>query len=129
MIRETPNDDGAVAEALTAGHRALCAAMVDADTAALDVLLAEGYTLTHMNGYVQSRSEWLEEVDRGSMSYHSMKDVDVEVDADGSVLTARTLTDATIWGSRNTWRLQLRTHYLPDGADEWIASRTVASTW
>ncbi|WP_161958232.1 hypothetical protein [Arthrobacter sp. H-02-3] len=45
-----------------------------------------------------------------------------------SGLTARTLTDATIWGSRSTWHLTLRSWFEPHG-DDWVIARTVASTW
>lgn len=63
------------------------------------------------------------------MEYHSIEDVDVTVTVDGGlpVLTARTVTDATIWGGRGTWRLQLRIFFTDDGT--WTAARTVASTW
>ncbi|MWV48329.1 AAA family ATPase [Rathayibacter sp. VKM Ac-2803] len=42
-------------------------------------------------------------------------------------MTVRTLTEATIWGAHSTWRLQLRSTFVPDG-DGWVIARTVAST-
>ena len=104
-------------------------AMVDADADALGAELAEGFTLTHMTGYVQSRGDWLDDVASGEMTYHAIRDMDVSVDdADPPVLTVRTRTDATIWGSRGTWRLQLEIHFarVHEG---WQATHTVASTW
>lgn len=110
----------------------LSAAMIEADTRALDDLLDEDFTLTHMKGYVQTRPEWLTAVDSGEMRYHSIDDVDVRIKPDvhsgRPTLTARTRTLATIWGSRSTWNLRLDIRYARrDG--RWIARQIVASLW
>ncbi|KRE49901.1 hypothetical protein ASG92_26495 [Arthrobacter sp. Soil736] len=118
------------AEAIEALHEAMFEAMVAGDVAELDGILSEDFTLTHMTGYVQSRSEWLEAIESGEMQYHRMETVEATVGADATVpeLTASTRTDATIWGSRATWRLTLRSWFERRG-DGWVISRTVASTW
>lgn len=118
------------AEAIKDLHEAMCGAMVAGDLAELDSILADGFMLTHMTGYVQSKTEWLESIESGEMRYHRMETVEATPGADVTVpeLTARTLTDATIWGSRATWRLTLRSWFEPRG-DGWIIARTVASTW
>jgi hypothetical protein len=118
------------AEEIEAVHEAMCAAMVAGDLAELDDILSEGFTLTHMTGYEQSRSEWLEAIETGEMQYHRMETVQAShsTDPSGPALTAKTLTDATIWGSRATWRLTLCSWFEPRG-DGWVITRTVASTW
>jgi hypothetical protein len=118
------------AEAIEALHDAMCEAMVAGDLAELDAILAEEFTLTHMTGYVQSKAEWLDAIETGEMQYHRMETVEATTSTEGTVpaLTARTLTDATIWGSRATWRLTLRSWFEPRG-DGWVIRRTVASTW
>ncbi|MBT2549338.1 hypothetical protein [Arthrobacter sp. ISL-65] len=59
-----------------------------------------------------------------------METVEATFSPEGTVpgLIARTLTDATIWGARATWRLTLRSWFEPHG-DGWVIARTVASTW
>jgi len=118
------------AAAVRALHDALCEAMVAGDVAELAGILTDEFTLTHMTGYVQSRSEWLDAIETGQMQYHRMETVEATISADPAVpvLTARTLTDATIWGSRSTWRLTLRSWFEPHGGD-WVVARTVASAW
>jgi ketosteroid isomerase-like protein len=118
------------AAALRALHDALCEAMVAGDVAELASILTDEFTLTHMTGYVQSKSEWLDAIETGQMQYHRMETVEATISAEGTTpgLTTRTLTDATIWGSRATWRLTLRSWFQPRG-DEWVIARTVASTW
>jgi hypothetical protein len=104
--------------------------MVAGDLAELARILADDFTLTHMTGYVQSKAEWLDAIDTGQMQYHRMETVEATLSTEGTAqsLTARTLTDATIWGSRATWRLTLRSWFEPRG-DGWVITRTVASTW
>jgi hypothetical protein len=120
-----------VETAVRASYDAQRKAMVAGDAHALGGQLAQGFTLTHMTGNVQSRREWLEQVDSGEMTYHSIEDVAVSVevaDSGAPIVTARTRTDATIWGGRGLWPLQLEIHFADDG-DRWVASHTVASTW
>jgi hypothetical protein len=118
--------DGEVAEA----YRAMYRGMLERDTALLDDLLADDYTLTHMTGHVQPKREWLEQIDSGRMRYHSARPQSTSVDLDGAtaVLVGRDVVDATIWGSRSTWNLQLTTTY-EHRDDAWIAVRTIATTF
>lgn len=111
-------------------YETMCDAMVAGDIAGLDSVLAEEFTLTHMTGYVQSKAEWLDAIETGQMQYHRMETVEATPSPEGTTpgLTARTLTDATIWGSRATWRLTLRSWFEPRD-EEWVIARTVASTW
>jgi len=59
-----------------------------------------------------------------------MEDVELAValDGDQAQLTARTLTEATIWGGHGNWRLQLKLTYERRN-EEWIALDSVASVW
>jgi ketosteroid isomerase-like protein len=123
-------DETGIAAAVRANYAAQRQAMVDGDANALGELLAEDFTLVHMTGYQQPRGEWLADVRSGQMTYHVMQDVDVSVDVSGGspVLTARTRTEATIWGAHGTWPLQLRIAFAREGST-WVATGTVASTW
>ncbi|MFI6341230.1 nuclear transport factor 2 family protein [Streptomyces sp. NPDC050535] len=96
----------------------------------LDDLLGEGFTLTHMTGYVQPKAEWLAAMKAGQFVYHSIHEVDTVLDPDDGTarLTVRTMTDAKVDGSRTDWRLLLTTDYGRRG-ETWIPLRTVATTW
>ena len=118
----TPRDE--VLDAFRAQLRAL----TDGDTDALDDLLADGSTLTHMTSYVQPKQEWLAQMREGRFDYHSIVDLDVEVDGDTARLVGRTVTDATVYGTRADWRLQLTVDYAYEN-DAWIVVGSAASTW
>jgi hypothetical protein len=124
------SDSAEVAEALKANYDAQRAAMIAGDADALTELLADDFVLTHMTGYRQVKDEWVDDVRTGRMTYHSMTDVEVtfEPDDEAPTLLARTVTEATIWGSRGTWNLQLGTAFVREGTT-WKAARTVASVW
>jgi Domain of unknown function (DUF4440) len=125
-----PVDDTDIGAAVLANYETQRRAMVAGDADALAALLAEDFTLVHMTGYRQPKDEWLADVRSGAMAYHAMEDVDVSVDASSAVpvLTARTRTEATIWGASGTWPLQLRISFAHEGS-AWVAVGTVASTW
>ncbi len=55
-----------------------------------------------------------------------MQDVTITVDPDDEspVLTARTRTEATIWGGHGTWPLQLEIHYTPTVGAGWRRTRS-----
>jgi hypothetical protein len=124
-----PTDDAETTEIL-ARYRAQLTAMTGGDTSALDVMLADEFTLTHITGYRQPKIEWLAEMRAGQFRYHRIDERGVEVDATGGTgrLVGRFLVDATVYGSRTTWRLQLaQTYARRDGA--WRATRSVATLW
>jgi hypothetical protein len=123
-------DDTDIRTAVLANYEDQRRAMVAGDADALGELLAADFTLVHMTGYRQPKAEWLADVRSGAMTYHAMADVDVSVDVSGDapVVTARTRTEATIWGASGTWPLQLRISFAHDGTS-WVATGTVATTW
>lgn len=126
-----PAPDAPLPKDLRDVHRAYLDAMREGDTQALDDLLGKDYTLTHMTGYVQPKAEWLTQMRQGRFVYHSITEQDTawEIEGDGTVrLTVRTVTDATVYGTRGDWRLLLSTDYARhDGV--WVPQRTVATTW
>jgi len=83
-------------------------AMTTADVDQLAQLLAPSFTLTHMTGYVQPRSEWLAQIKNGQMHYFKSEEqqVAIKATADGWQLTGQSLVTASIHGSgRHAWPL------------------------
>ncbi|MBW3068311.1 MULTISPECIES: nuclear transport factor 2 family protein [unclassified Actinomyces] len=99
-------------------YRRLCDAMVAADTAAIDALLTEDCVLTHMTGYPQPKVEWLSDIREGTLAYHASQFVSAETGtSDGfPVVRGRSRTEATVWGVRGTWNLQILGYVVPDSA-------------
>jgi inosine-uridine nucleoside N-ribohydrolase len=110
--------------------RNMYSAMLESDSDALALLLDEHYSLTHMTGYRQPKHDWLTAIAAGEMRYHSAQEVSISVDVSSNTATAvaRHVVEATIYGSRGTWNLQLTTSYELRHSD-WIALHTVATTF
>jgi hypothetical protein len=117
-------------EEILNAYRAYLQAMADGDTDALDGILDGGFTLTHINGYVQPKAEWLSQMRAGQLVYHGVEERHATVEAKGDTarLVGRVVTDATVHGTRVNWRLQLAVDYARE-SDTWIALRSVATTW
>lgn len=105
-------------------------AMIDADTEALDSLLAPGFELVHITGYAQPKEEWLAEIRTGGMAYHEIRPqfVSVKIDGDRALLIARNLVTATIWGTNATWPLEMTTTFERVGI-LWLLTHSRARTY
>lgn len=116
--------------AVLAVVRQLAELMIARDTEAMNNILDEEYTLTHMTGYVQPKAEWFDEVARESMKYYSAKEVNhtIKVNGNTAEVVTQGLVDARIWGSRHTWRLQQKMK-LEKRNGAWIILSSVASTF
>ncbi len=114
-----------------ANYQAQLEAMAGHDVNALGALLTEDFTLTHITGYVQPRSEWLSEMAAGQFRYHTIEphgQPQIAVIGNTPRLTHRIITDATVYGSRNRWRLVF-TQTFRHHNTTWLASQSVATTW
>jgi ketosteroid isomerase-like protein len=99
--------------------------MLERDIALLDQILADDFIATHITGYQQPKQEWLDQINSGEMQYHSIREIDTDLDVDGQTAVAitRNAVDATINGSRNTWNLRSTTRYeVRDGSWKIVAS-------
>ena len=110
--------------------RQLAQLMIEKDTVAMNKILDKDYTLTHMTGYVQPKAEWFNEVIKESMKYYSAEEVknSVKINGNEAEVIAQNLVDASIWGNRNTWRLQ-QTMQLEKRNGKWIILKSVATTF
>jgi ketosteroid isomerase-like protein len=116
--------------ALAAAYAEMYDAMLTADTSRLNALLDDDYVLVHMTGYRKPKTEWLADVASGRMTYHHAQQQTLRIEAvgDEAVVTGRAIVDATIWGSRGHWNLQLITRHQRR-AGRWLATGTTASTY
>lgn len=110
--------------------RQLMDLMIDRDIKGLDKILDTHFTLTHITGYVQSKEEWLSEIESEQMKYYSYTEVKTSIDITGNKarFVGKNLLDARIWGMRNNWRLQ-QSMQLEKRDGTWIILTSVATTF
>ncbi|MCV9929536.1 nuclear transport factor 2 family protein [Flavobacterium sp. LS1R49] len=128
-IMETDKIDTNKSEILDV-TRQLTQLMIDKNTVEIKKILDQGFTLTHITGYVQSKDEWFSEIESERMKYYSYTEVktSVKIDEDKAVFVGQNLLDARIWGTRNNWRLQ-QTMHLEKRKGKWIILNSVAITF
>ena len=109
--------------------RSMISNMLKADVATMANVLSPDFTLTHITGYRQSRTEWLDEIRQERMKYYSAEEVSLTVSFernDRAEVKIRNLVDARIRGSRNTWKLQ-QVIVLEKRNGQWVILRSVAT--
>lgn len=77
-------------------------AMVNKDIVKLNEILASTMTLQHMTGYVQSKLEWIDQIQNGEMRYYSSIEEsikDIVIDGDKASLVGQNKVKASVWGS------------------------------
>lgn len=107
--------------------RQLTQMMIEKDTAGIEKIVDEDFTLTHITGFLQTKKDWLTEIETKSMKYYSYKEVktSVEINDDRATFIGQNLLDARIWGTRNNWRLQQTMQFEKRNGD-WIILKSVA---
>lgn len=104
--------------------------MIAKDLKGLNNLLDQDFTLTHITGYVQPKSEWLKEIESERMKYYSFQPTKrkVEINGNKAKVIQQNILDARIWGTRNNWHLQ-QIFQLEKQNGKWIILSSVASTF
>jgi hypothetical protein len=105
--------------------------MVDGDVVALDGILEDTFTLTHITGYEQPKAEWLEHIQQDRMRYHRIEEREMRVEqhaGDFATALTRNVVTATIHGSHGTWNLE-SSHQLIWRAERWWIASTHVVTY
>jgi len=116
--------------AIEAVVRDVVRAMLGADVPPLGAMLDANFTLTHITGVVQPRGDWLADIGARRMVYHSAQEVSLSTrrSGDTAAVIARHAVDATIYGGRGRWNLQLAAD-LVRRDERWVLTRMVATTF
>ncbi|MBS7231585.1 nuclear transport factor 2 family protein [Flavobacterium psychroterrae] len=110
--------------------RQLTDLMIDKDILELNKILDQDFTLTHITGYVQSKDEWLLEIESERMKYYGYEEVktSVKMEGDKGTFVGQNILDARIYGTRNKWRLQQKIQFEKRNG-KWIILQSVATTF
>ncbi|MCM3789681.1 nuclear transport factor 2 family protein [Domibacillus indicus] len=104
-------------------------AMVSKDTKTLDNIFNDNHKFVHMNGYQQSKQEWLEQIENEVMRYFKTmpQKTTVTIDGNTAILNCNTKIDARIYGIRNTWGMKVKMYFEKRG-EEWYPVNASEST-
>lgn len=75
-------------------------AMVAKDTATLNRVYADEMVLIHMTGMRQSKRQYLDAIDDGTLNYYSAQheQMDIQIDGDHATMTGRSRVTAAVFG-------------------------------
>ncbi|WP_394773177.1 nuclear transport factor 2 family protein [Flavobacterium sp.] len=110
--------------------RQLTNLMIDRNIFELNKILDPHFTLTHITGYVQSKAEWLSEIESERMKYYGYEELKTSVKMEGNkgTFVGQNILDARIYGTRNKWRLQQKIQFEKRN-EKWIILQSVATTF
>ncbi|MEO6229163.1 MAG: nuclear transport factor 2 family protein [Ferruginibacter sp.] len=76
--------------------RQLTRLMIEKNTDAINKIVDANFTLTHITGYVQSKTEWFAEIESELMKYYSYQEVktSVKITGDKATFVGQNLLDA-----------------------------------
>ena len=118
-------------EQIEALYREMYKAMIEKDTATLNLVHADDFVLTHMTGMHQSKQEYIRAIAGGTLNYYSAEheQMDIKVEGNHATLAGRSRVNAAVFGGGcHTWRLQL-SFQLVKKDDHWLFLSAIASTY
>ena len=100
--------------AVMAAYEVIQQAMIDKDIDALDEIILDGTTFTHMSGKTQTKDEYFADIRDGRLDYQSytMKDAKVVIDGDDATLTCRVVLTANAYGAQGSWPFNVTAHLV-----------------
>ena len=96
-------------------------AMVDKDMDKLNSIVKDGTTFTHMSGKIQTKEEYLADIESKALDYQSytIENPKVEIDGNKAILTARVTLTANAYGAQGSWPFNV-TAYFEKVNNEWL---------
>ena len=83
-------------------------AMIEKDLEKLNELLKDNYTLRHMSGKTQTKTEYIDEIMDGTLNYYKSiinNPIIMIKEKDKALLKADVTLDAKVYGIKGTWTL------------------------
>ena len=108
-------------------YREMWRCLISKNIPRLDEMHADGFTLTHMTGMVQSKSEYFRAIQNGDLNYFSEETDEIQSSL-GKMIGRSRVNAAVFGGGRHTWRLQLDFN-VENQNGKWILKSAVASTY
>lgn len=88
-------------------------AMIDKDMDTLDKIIKDDTIFTHISGKQQTKSEYLGEIENGTLNYYKyeINDLQITVNGDYAELICVTTLTAKVYGFSGSWDLNTHAHF------------------
>lgn len=112
-------------------YKEMYKAMILKDRDALEEIHDTSFTLTHMTGRKQTKSQYINSVMDGTLNYYEVRhdDIDVKIHGDQAKLIGKSYVLAAVYGSgKSYWHLRQDMSLVRrDG--KWYFTSSIASTY
>ena len=100
-------------ERILAAYEKMQQAMIDKDIDALDRIVKDGTTFTHMSGKTQTKAEYFDEIADGTLNYYRYKieNCTITVSGNTATLSADVTLTAKVYGMSGSWTLPINAHF------------------
>ena len=94
-------------------YKAMQQAMVDQDMDFLNEVILDGTTFRHMSGKVQTKEEYLKDIEEGLLDYqaYTIENEAITIDGDDAYIKARVTLTANAYGAQGTWPFDVNAHF------------------
>lgn len=84
-----------------------CQAMVDADIDTMKEIVPADVTFTHMSGMKQTRDEYFEDIENGTLNYYNIgiENPKIVVRENDATITYTSVLDANAYGAKGVYRM------------------------
>ena len=108
-------------EKVLAVYKSMQQAIIDKDIDALDRIVKDGTTFTHMSGKTQTKEEYFGEIADGTLNYYRYKIENGKINVSGNTatLSADVTLTAKVYGTSGSWTLPVNAHFEKIN-NEWI---------
>lgn len=108
-------------EKVLAAYETMQQAMIDKDIDALDRIVKDGTTFTHMSGKTQTKEEYFGEITDGTLNYYRYKIENGKINISGNTatLSADVTLTAKVYGTSGSWTLPVNAQFEKIN-NEWI---------
>lgn len=106
-------EDKTMKEEVLERYKTMQQAMVDADTTILNEVISEGTTFRHLSGRVQTKEEYLKDIEDGVLDYraYTIEDASVTIDGEDAYVKAKVTLTANAYGTYGSWPFSVNAHF------------------
>ena len=113
VLAQEGEEEKVMKEEVLERYKTMQQAMVDADMTVLNEVISEGTTFRHMSGRVQTKAEYLKDIEDGVLDYraYTIEDASVTIDGENAYVKAKVTLTANAYGAYGSWPFNVNAHF------------------
>lgn len=107
------NTEAKMKETVLNRYKAMEQAMIDKNMTILNEIILDGTTFRHMSGMVQTKEEYLKDIEDGLLDYqaYSIENEEISINGDDAYINAKVTLTANAYGTQGAWPFNVNAHF------------------